>query len=106
MHQDQLRSLRSLLATQPELAARVSVEVSECCSKRPIFPQQPIDQTRPNNTINTNTTQKKAYDGDTPFADREAIRERAHILLSNPDMLHQSVCPQHRQWGGFLSALR
>lgn len=30
MQQDQLRSLRSLLATQPELAARVSVEVSEC----------------------------------------------------------------------------
>lgn len=60
----------------------------------------------PPQSNNTNTTPKKAYDGDTPFVERGAIRERAHILLSNPDMLHQSVCPQHRQWEGFLSALR
>ena len=48
----------------------------------------------------------QTYDGDTPFPERQRIRERAHIILSNPDMLHQSVCPQHKQWEGFLSALR
>src|SRR5438132_4913094 len=28
------------------------------------------------------------YDGDTPSSARKAIRERGHIILTNPDMLH------------------
>lgn len=36
----------------------------------------------------------ETYDGDTPHAERNHIREHADIILSNPDMLHQSLLPQ------------
>jgi DEAD/DEAH box helicase domain-containing protein len=35
------------------------------------------------------------YDGDTPADARKAIRERGHIVLSNPDMLHTGILPHH-----------
>jgi len=46
------------------------------------------------------------YDGDTPQEQRKAIRETAHIVLTNPDMLHLGILPQHRLWSGFLRHLR
>jgi DEAD/DEAH box helicase domain-containing protein len=46
------------------------------------------------------------YDGDTPTHQRPGIRRRATILLSNPDMLHQSILPYHAKWAGFLARLR
>src|ERR1039457_6462317 len=35
------------------------------------------------------------YDGDTPQDARRAIRGRAHVVLSNPDMLHSGILPHH-----------
>ena len=35
------------------------------------------------------------YDGDTPADARKAIREKGHIVLSNPDMLHAGILPHH-----------
>ena len=46
------------------------------------------------------------YDGDTPQRDRRQIRERARLLLSNPDMLHVGILPQHFRWKAFLKRLR
>lgn len=46
------------------------------------------------------------YDGDTPQAERAALRRDARILLTNPDMLHQAVMPNHAQWAHVLGALR
>jgi len=46
------------------------------------------------------------YDGDTPERERRPIRERARILLSNPDMLHVGILPQHFRWKPFLQRLR
>ena len=46
------------------------------------------------------------YDGDTPANQRPAIREKARILLTNPDMLHTGVLPHHTRWMKFLSHLR
>eukprot|EP00967_Tisochrysis_lutea_P146473 scaffold276549_cov22-Tisochrysis_lutea.AAC.1 len=34
-------------------------------------------------------THVQIYDGDTPQGDRPAIRERAQLLITNPDMLHR-----------------
>jgi len=48
----------------------------------------------------------KAYDGDTPLSSRGRIRETASIVLSNPDMLHVGILPNHVRWRSFLSALR
>ena len=38
------------------------------------------------------------YDGDTPQDARRAIRERANIVLTNPDMLHSGILPHHTKW--------
>jgi DEAD/DEAH box helicase domain-containing protein len=45
------------------------------------------------------------YDGDTPREERPAIRRRSNLVLTNPDMLHVGVLPNHRSWGDFLANL-
>jgi DEAD/DEAH box helicase domain-containing protein len=46
------------------------------------------------------------YDGDTPIESRDAARDHATYLLTNPDMLHRSLLPRHHRWVGFLRSLR
>jgi DEAD/DEAH box helicase domain-containing protein len=46
------------------------------------------------------------YDGDTPSDARRAIRERANIILTNPDMLHTGVLPHHTKWAKCFENLR
>ncbi len=46
------------------------------------------------------------YDGDTPQDARRAIRRRARVVLSNPDMLHAGVLPHHTRWARFFENLR
>ena len=47
-----------------------------------------------------------AYDGDTPGNHRGFIRANARILLTNPDMLHMGILPQHTAWAEFFRNLR
>ncbi|WP_034266487.1 DEAD/DEAH box helicase [Actinospica robiniae] len=44
-------------------------------------------------------------DGDTTAEERRWIREYGRFVLSNPDMLHYSMLPDHRRWAGFLRRL-
>ncbi|HEX5524674.1 MAG TPA: DEAD/DEAH box helicase, partial [Pedococcus sp.] len=46
------------------------------------------------------------YDGDTPQEERRWIREHAQLVLTNPDLVHHSLLPQHQRWAPFLRALR
>lgn len=46
------------------------------------------------------------YDGDTAGEDRSGIRKRARIVLTNPDMLHAGILPNHRAWAQFLRRLK
>lgn len=46
------------------------------------------------------------YDGDTPAEERKAVRRGAHLLLTNPDMLHCGILPNHAGWNAFLTNLR
>lgn len=46
------------------------------------------------------------YDGDTPSSLRVAARESGRIVISNPDMLHSGILPNHPKWIKFLSNLR
>jgi DEAD/DEAH box helicase domain-containing protein len=45
------------------------------------------------------------YDGDTPDALRAKARERGRIIISNPDMLHAGILPNHTKWIAFFSHL-
>jgi len=46
------------------------------------------------------------YDGDTPTAARYAARQKARVLLTNPDMIHLSLLPRHERWDDFLFNLK
>lgn len=48
----------------------------------------------------------ETFDGDTPFADRNYIRDEARIIFTNPDMLHLTILPQEEAWRTFLKNLR
>jgi len=45
------------------------------------------------------------YDGDTPQDARRAIRERANVVLTNPDMLHSGILPHHTKWAKLFENL-
>ncbi|KAG6611710.1 putative ATP-dependent helicase YprA [Phytophthora cinnamomi] len=46
------------------------------------------------------------FDGDTPMKSRSMVIRETRIFLTNPDMLHLAILPQHRQWKTVLSNLR
>jgi DEAD/DEAH box helicase domain-containing protein len=46
------------------------------------------------------------YDGDTPQDARKAIRQRANVVLTNPDMLHTGILPHHTRWAKYFESLR
>ena len=38
------------------------------------------------------------FDGDTPQAERATIKRQARVVLTNPDMLHLAILPNHQSW--------
>jgi DEAD/DEAH box helicase domain-containing protein len=46
------------------------------------------------------------YDGDTPESLRIAARDTGRIVISNPDMLHAGILPNHPRWIKFFSNLK
>jgi DEAD/DEAH box helicase domain-containing protein len=45
------------------------------------------------------------YDGDTPREARADIRREANVVLTNPDMLHLGILPNHAAWGELFANL-
>lgn len=48
----------------------------------------------------------KTFDGDTNKQDRQNIRNNSNIILTNPDMLHLTLLPNHKNWSRFLKNLK
>jgi len=46
------------------------------------------------------------YDGDATMAERAWAQAHANYLLTNPDMMHSGLLPNHHRWRGFLRRLR
>ncbi|MDR3174434.1 MAG: DEAD/DEAH box helicase, partial [Treponema sp.] len=46
------------------------------------------------------------YDGDTPESLRISARDTGRIIISNPDMLHAGILPNHPRWIKFFSSLK
>jgi DEAD/DEAH box helicase domain-containing protein len=46
------------------------------------------------------------YDGDTPATLRRKLRDQGRVILTNPDMVHAGLLPQHTRWAGFLENLK
>jgi DEAD/DEAH box helicase domain-containing protein len=47
-----------------------------------------------------------AYDGDCTPEERTFVRRHAHLVLTNPEMLHQGILPAHERWAEWLHRLR
>ncbi len=64
------------------------------------------DQARAINTFGlTKQVRPAIYDGDTAREQRTQIRRRANVILTNPDMLHVGILPNHRAWADFFANL-
>ncbi len=74
--QDQLRSVKQILSETKELSQRLSPGAVA------------------------------TFDGDTPQNERANIRKRANIVLTNPDMLHLGILPNHQSWSKFFRNLK
>ncbi|MGQ9729772.1 MAG: DEAD/DEAH box helicase [Candidatus Zipacnadales bacterium] len=46
------------------------------------------------------------YDGDTPPETRRKLRDEGNVILTNPDMLHAGILPNHARWSDFIAQLR
>ncbi len=62
--------------------------------------------TQNNNGIPKINPRIGTYDGDTPKNSRTKLRQEGNIILTNPDMLHIGIMPNHKLWGHFLKDLR
>jgi DEAD/DEAH box helicase domain-containing protein len=64
------------------------------------------DQLRSVRALNLMKVRAATYDGDTPPAERDWVRRYGTYVLTNPDMLHRGLLPQHVRWAPFLRGLR
>ncbi|MGQ9476203.1 MAG: DEAD/DEAH box helicase [Actinomycetota bacterium] len=73
-----------------------------------VFPTKALaqDQLRSLSELHGGDVVSATYDGDTPTELRGWIRRHAQVVLTNPDMLHYGILPNHRLWGGFFRHLR
>ncbi|HEU5012109.1 MAG TPA: DEAD/DEAH box helicase, partial [Roseiflexaceae bacterium] len=97
--QDQLRSLYELLAALD--STHVATENTEDTENKHMRKQISVRSVSSVASITAAT-----LDGDTPRSQRSAVRARTQIILSNPDMLHRSVLPDHGRWASWLARLR
>jgi DEAD/DEAH box helicase domain-containing protein len=64
------------------------------------------DQARALNAFGLHKQVRPAiYDGDTKREERQAIRRRSNLVLTNPDMLHVGILPNHPAWADLFANL-
>ncbi len=49
--------------------------------------------------------QAGSYDGDNSPEERAWVRDHANVVLTNPEMLHHGLLPNHKRWAAFLASL-
>jgi DEAD/DEAH box helicase domain-containing protein len=98
---DQLRRLGELRrASDAPAAARAASTVSDASVSIESAEEAGPEASR------LSRVRAAVYDGDTPFEEREWVRQHAAYVLTNPDMLHRAILPGHARWASFLKALR
>ena len=63
------------------------------------------DQLRAIEALELSGVRAAALDGDTPREQRDWIRQYANVILTNPDLLHHTLLPQHQRWSSLLRQL-
>jgi DEAD/DEAH box helicase domain-containing protein len=72
-----------------------------------LFPTKALarDQLRQVRELKLPQLKAAVYDGDTPQAERPLIRRNANLVMTNPDMLHAAILPDHQRWADFFLRL-
>jgi DEAD/DEAH box helicase domain-containing protein len=72
-----------------------------------LFPTKALarDQLRQVRELKLPQVKAAVYDGDTPQAERPLIRRNANLVMTNPDMLHAAILPDHARWADFFLRL-
>lgn len=96
---------KTLCYNLPAIQACLREPVARCLY---LFPTKALaqDQLGRLETLAPPSVRVGTYDGDTPKTQRSSLRKMAHILLTNPDMLHIGILPSHDMWAKFLKSLR
>ncbi|HEU0369204.1 MAG TPA: DEAD/DEAH box helicase, partial [Candidatus Acidoferrum sp.] len=109
--QDQLAELYDLNQRLEKIEKKASTSLRS--SGQAESGRYPGEEKRPSEggCYNRETIPAKAfgvftYDGDTPSDARKAIREKGHIVLTNPDMLHTGILPHHTKWTRLFENLK
>ena len=90
----ELRELAGLLNGEQETSSQVDKGENRLQVRGTSSPHLLLSSTQP--------LACATYDGDTPSAQRAKVRDAARIILSNPDMLHAGILPQHPRWAKLL----
>ncbi len=96
---------KSLCYTIPAIQKCLSEPAARCMF---LFPTKALaqDQLARISELCPPSVRAGVYDGDTPKSQRGPVRNLAHIVLTNPDMLHIGILPSHQLWAKHLKALR
>ncbi|HEY6888325.1 MAG TPA: DEAD/DEAH box helicase [Solirubrobacter sp.] len=72
-----------------------------------LYPSKALaqDQARALHAFGLKSARPAIYDGDTPRELRAELRRKANLILTNPDMLHVGILPNHQAWAHFLGHL-
>ncbi|NNE95759.1 MAG: DEAD/DEAH box helicase, partial [Acidimicrobiales bacterium] len=72
-----------------------------------LFPTKALaqDQLRALDNLAVPGLRGSTYDGDTDRDQRRWARSNANVILTNPEMLHNGIVPQHRRWATFFARL-
>ena len=72
-----------------------------------VFPTKALarDQLRAVRSLKLPQLKAAVYDGDTPHSERPLIRRNANLVMTNPDMLHLSLLPDHARWADLFLRL-
>jgi len=97
---------KTLCYNLPCLQALLADESARCLY---LFPTKALSQDQQSalNELSGGLNLKIAtYDGDTPESLRVSARDTGRIIISNPDMLHAGILPNHPKWIKFFSRLK
>jgi DEAD/DEAH box helicase domain-containing protein len=115
---DLVRSGRSVAvatgtASGKSLCYQLPIAESVATGLRPatsllLFPTKALaqDQLRSLTSADVPRLVAATYDGDSGSDERAWVRSKANVLLTNPEMLHHGLLPNHARWAPFLMRLR
>jgi DEAD/DEAH box helicase domain-containing protein len=97
---------KTLCYNLPSLQALLENEKARCLYLFPTKALSQDQQSELNGIVGEGfNLQVATYDGDTPDSLRIAARDTGRVIISNPDMLHAGILPNHPKWIKFFSGL-